>query len=140
MYGRTGDTCPNWHGGITELNQHLRNLITPWITDSMKQCNFKCVLSGDKNWQVHHLKGFNIIVKQTLEELNLPIKPIIGDYTQQEMINIETRCLQLHYELLGVCLEKSLHTLFHCNYGYGENTPEQFEEFKTRYLSGEFKE
>jgi DNA-directed RNA polymerase subunit M/transcription elongation factor TFIIS len=131
-----GENNRNWYGGITELNKHLRRLITPWVVDSMKQCNFKCTLSGDKDWQVHHLKGFSIIVKQTLDELKLPIKPNIGDYTQQEMNDIDTKCLQLHYELLGVCLDKTLHALFHSHYGFGDNTIEQFNEFKIRYQSG----
>jgi len=140
-FGKIGKDSINWKGGITQLSEHLRKLIIPWITDSMKQCNFKCIITNSEDWHVHHLTSFNIIVRRTMDELKLPIHQNIGDYTTQELNDINTRCLQLHYKYgLGVCLDKTLHALFHSQYKFGDNTPEQFQEFQQRYLSGEFKE
>lgn len=39
----------------------------------------------------------------------------------------------------GILIRSDLHYLFHFLYGKKKNTPSQFEEFKSRYLSGEFK-
>lgn len=139
---RKGSGNSNWQGGISQLNHHLRKIISPWVSDSMKQCNFSCIITGEKTkWHVHHITSFNTIVAETLEYLNLPIKPIVGDYTEQEITLINNKCLQLHYHYgLGVCVREDLHTLFHCHYGYGNNTPEQWHSFVVRWEAGEFNE
>lgn len=134
----SGENSWLWKGGITELNTHLRQTILPWVWDSYKQGDNICILTGSKDIEVHHKTSFNLIVRETLDYLKLPIKPNIGDYTQQEITDIDNKCLQLHIDYgLGVCLDKTLHTLFHSLYGRGDNTPEQFEEFIQRYKSGE---
>lgn len=136
---RLGNQNGNWKGGICDLNHHLRQLISPWVWDSLKEGHRKCILTGSKDIEVHHKTSFNSIVRETLDYLKLPIKSNIGYYTQQELTDINNKCLQLHIDYgLGVCLDKTLHTLFHSLYGRGDNTPEQFEEFVQRYKSGEF--
>jgi hypothetical protein len=128
-------------GGITPLHNYIRGKINQWNEDSMKACNYKCVLSGKRFDTVHHLYGFNTILFEALEILDLPIYDMINKYSNEELNNIEIICLELHYKYgLGVCLSKPIHDLFHKIYSKGDNTPEQFEEFSTRYRNFEFDE
>lgn len=131
-----------YNGGFTALSTHLRSVILPWVKDSMEKCSFKCILTKEgRNWNVHHLYGFNLIVKEVLELLKINLRKHVFDYTEEEITLINNKCLQLHYEYgLGVCIREDLHTLFHSLYGKGDNTPEQFYEFIDRYKAGEFNE
>lgn len=130
----------HWQGGKTTLTTYLRDMINPWKLDSMKNCGFLCVLSGEKrNWKIHHLHSFSKIVDETFNELKLDIKPNIGDYTDEEIESISQKILQIHYRYpLGLCIREDLHKLFHSLYGNRSNTPKDFEEFKLRYQAGEF--
>jgi len=66
------------------------------------------------------------------------VKPRVEDFTREELKKLSDECLEIHYRYsLGVCLTDEIHNLFHAIYGYGDNTPEQFEEFK-RCFSNEF--
>ena len=126
-------------GGITPLQNYLRDKIDQWKKDSMKSCGYKCVISYGRFDTVHHLYGFNMILLESLSILDLPIYKIIADYSVEELSNIEKTFIELHYKYgFGVCLSKEIHNLFHHFYSKGDNTPEQFEEYKKRYDLGEF--
>ena len=135
-----GDRTPNWKGGVTELNHYLRDLLSEWKYKSLEKHGFKCAITRmhNEDIQIHHLTSFNTIVSTTLNRLSLPIKKQISDYTKEELESIKENFLLQHEEQLGVPLRRELHTLFHNAYGYGSNTPEQFDEFKIRYRIGEF--
>jgi hypothetical protein len=67
------------------------------------------------------------------------MRKTIGDYSEEERILIYDMLNKLHIKYgLGVCLSKLVHKVFHDSYGYYNNTPEQFEEFKQRYKNFEF--
>lgn len=128
----------NWKGGITALLFYLRGILKQWKQDSMKECNYKCVITGKPFANIHHLYSFSQIVQDTLAELNLPVHSTIAEYSEDELKQISDKFIEIHYRYpLGVCLSKEIHNLFHKEYGKN-NTPEQFEEFKQRYYYGEF--
>ena len=104
-----------------------------WKIDSMKQCDFKDVIDGGDFDVIHHLFSFNFIVDEVFKELQFPYHKEIEEYSTLELDMIATTTLKLHYKYpLGVCLSNENHSLFHSEYGYGNNTPEQFEEFKNK--------
>lgn len=67
------------------------------------------------------------------------VKDTMDDYSDEELkdILITFREKQSKYPL-GVCLSKEIHMLFHHNYGYGYNTPEQWEDFVSNYKNGKY--
>lgn len=131
----------NWNGGITELRDYLRKTIDEWKYNSLKAHEFRCAISNEKaqDLQVHHLTPFHAIRDEVLNELGLPIYENIGDYEESELSRIVEMVQKRHREELGVPLRYHIHRLFHSEYG-NNATPEDFEEFKLRYNSGEFDE
>lgn len=126
----SGENAWNWKGGISPLTMHLRCCITQWKNDSKRASNYKCVISGEKFKHIHHIYGFDLILRETLEIEKLELKPTFSDYTADELRRLENTCSDLHKKYgLGVALSESEHTLFHQKYGYGENNPSQWAEF-----------
>ena len=113
-----GKDSPNYNPNITDEERETRNqrlLIIGYkeFRDKVyKRDNYTCQLTGIKGHSlvVHHLNGYNWDKKHRLDENN------------------------------AITLTREIHNLFHKIYGKGNNTKEQFEEFKNRYHNGEFKE
>lgn len=133
----SGKNSRNWKGGISNLAEHLRCHILLWKKDSMKNCNYKCTITGEKFDVIHHLYNFSDILQETMDTLCLPIYQEINKYTDIELKLIDAKCLELHYKYgLGVCLTNEEHNLFHSIYSKHNNTPQQYDEFrKMRLLS-----
>jgi len=138
---RRGETSPLWKNGITNISNYLRECITDWKINSIKNCDFKCVVTGGKFDVIHHLTPHSIIVREAHKNLGIEIRPIIGAYSNRELKSLikETEVLHNKYGY-GVCLKSSIHTLFHRTYGYKDNTPDQFYEFKEKYINGDYEE
>jgi hypothetical protein len=137
----SGENHWNWKGGISGLSSYLRDKIKQWIFESLKENDFKCYLTGinDRTLIVHHEYGFNLMIKDVLKELKLPIYKIMNEYSDEELEQIEKLTIDKHYKMgYGKPMVSVLHDIFHQEYGIGNNTPKQFKEFEIRLKQGEF--
>lgn len=145
-FHHSGHRCNKCHLNIIKddliypTSRYLRDYTIDWKMRSMKECDFKCVLTGGNFDAVHHLHSFHLIVKETFKNVGITFKPDISGYKDEEIQLIVAELLRLHdFYGNGVCLRKDVHKLYHSIYGYVNNV-EQFEEFKNRWMNGEFKE
>ncbi len=138
---RFGELNPNYKGGISALSQELRRNILQWKLDSVQNANYKCFFSGERFDDIHHLYSFDNIVKDTLNETGLPLYDNISWYAQEELQRLIDKCLEIHYRHpLGVCMKEKYHIKFHLEFGYGNNTPDQFYQFIENYYDGKYKD
>lgn len=122
-----------------KLKTYIRKHNYQWRKDSIKNCNSKCVISGEPFKDVHHLYSFDLILDEFLKEENLT-EVNFNEYTEKDLQDIaEKFYIKQNTYPLGVCLSKKLHMKFHSIYGYGKNTISQFNDFQNRVLTGEIK-
>lgn len=120
-----------------DLTKFLRGQIYQWKKRSMENCNFKCVLTGSKDFAIHHIISFNIIIKDFISEYDIAVKDDFEDYTVDELNKLSEDFVKYHDKYcLGVCVEKSLHMTFHKMYG-DINDEEQWNLFVKKYNEGE---
>lgn len=104
--------------------------------ESMKNCNYKCVLTGSKDFVIHHKYGFANIVNETIEEYNIEIKDY-KNYTQEELEDILEKFQIVHSRYpLGVCIRKDIHLLYHSIYSKCVNTEDQWNQFVSDFENG----
>lgn len=125
----------------SDISKYLRGQLQDWKTKSMKMCNYQCVLTGSKDFHIHHLYSFNQIVSDFFDNNpGFKIKDF-KDYTQEELGDLTSAFIAEHNKHpLGVCVKKSIHDLFHSVYGRYCNTQEQWERFSDNYKKGLYKD
>ena len=122
------------YSNYESLSKFFRGHIQDWKNESMKFCNYKCIFTGSKDFRIHHLVGFNIIVSDTLFELDKEGKlksKKMSDYSKEELSYFLSKFQDKHdtYSPLGICLRTDIHNLFHQIYGSGGNLDNQFNCF-----------
>lgn len=126
----------------TNIMNFFRAHIYEWKEQSMKKCNYCCILTGSKDFEIHHLYSFNSICDEVfskLEELSKLKSNNIQDYSKEELDEILTIFKDTHNKYpLGICIRKDIHKLFHKIYGQGGNTPEQWYNFVEKYKNKEY--
>jgi len=121
------------------LSEFIRRNNLDWKYNSMKNCNYKCIITNERFDDIHHVYGLNLILNEVLLFLNIEIKNKMDDYFDKELSSIlyTFRDFQNKYPL-GVCLKKEIHNEFHSMFGFGNNTLEQWDNFLLYYKNKSF--
>ena len=105
----SGENAPNWNPNKTKKDRVVeRNYpeYMEFVRIVLARDNYTCQCCGKHgvDLDVHHLDGYNWCIEKRTDETN------------------------------GITLCKNCHSNFHANYGYGDNTKEQFEEWFGRTI------
>lgn len=120
-----------------DVKRFIRGNIGEWKADSMRACGYRCVLTGDGDFHIHHVYGLAMIFDEIVEENNIVLKENFVDYTKEELEYILQKFIKKQSEYpLGVCVRKDIHRLFHKMYGH-HATPEMWDRFVQKYKKGE---
>lgn len=117
------------------LYNYIRQRLVPWRNKVREEHDYTCEITGSRsNIVVHHIRSFNLLLEECIDILNFPIYDDFGLYTQEQLDYFMESFLELQ-ELYGayVCISESVHKNFHKQYGYGDNTLEQWNEFIKNY-------
>lgn len=121
------------------IHDYLRANNMFWKQEAMKNSNYKCVISGTRFDDIHHIYSFNLIVSEVIELLDIDLQKSMDDFSKDELkeILLTFRNIQSSYPI-GVCLSKEIHQLFHDLYGYGNTTEKEWNEFVTNYKNNKY--
>lgn len=124
------------------LSKVFRGHIQDWKNKSMNACNYKCIFTNSKNFIIHHIVGFNVILAELYEKLeseNILKSIYVEDYDKETINYMINEFIKIHNKYpLGVCIRYDIHDLFHSIYGAGGNTQEQWNAFVAKYNNHEF--
>lgn len=102
----------------------------------MENCNWQCVITGSKDFEIHHLYSVSNILSDIMSKYNI-LEKQIEEYTQDELNNITQLFIEEQSKHpLGICVRKDIHALFHKLYGKYYNTPEQWYQFQKDLCEG----
>lgn len=125
---------------MANINTYVRRRIEDWKNKYRESCNYTCAITGKRsNIIVHHIRSFNLLIKETIDTLDFQLKDDPNEYTQEELTEFVEVFMDIqNYYNAYVCITEDIHKLFHKEYGYGDNTEEQWEEFVTNYHNGKY--
>lgn len=136
-----------YKGGITPISIYLRSLpiVVKWVEDAKENVNYTCELIGKQCYvETHHIKPFCELVMEAHVLNSIQIKEIVADYTEEELKLLIAYITKWHQDFSNaIVLSKEVHYYFHNVFMKGkgrESSVEDVEEFKQRYLNGEFKD
>lgn len=130
----------NYKGGESEVLDYFRKNIKFWKVEVMKKYKNRCALTNSKDdCVIHHIKSFNTIIKESCEELNIPLERKIKDYDSETFEKLKEKVFSKHTVDNGILLQRKVHNKFHAIYGKGNNTKEQFQDFVDKHYKGKIK-
>lgn len=117
------------------LKKYIRCRLTPWRDRVRELNNYTCSLTGVRtNIIVHHIRGFNLLLYEAIKNLDLPIYEDISKYSQSQLDELLNEFLEIQESYHSyICINEDIHIEFHKEYGYGNNTEEQWNEFVNKY-------
>jgi hypothetical protein len=118
----------------------IRGNLTYWKIASMEECNYKCIVTGERFDEIHHLYSLRNMIEEATNNLGIKFHLDISNYSKEEIDKIIYETVNLHFSKygLGVCLKKEIHEIYHKAYGYKNNTTEEFYLFLHKYYNGEY--
>lgn len=123
------------------LSKYIRGNIYKWKIDSMKSCNYRCIFTGKKDFEIHHLYNVCSILNDIIVENNFTVYDNFSDYPDEDLKCILNAFIKKQTEYpLGVCISKNIHILFHSLYGQYNNTPKQWYQFENDFRNGVYDE
>lgn len=132
-----GEKNGRWKGGASALIGQLRRDIIDWKKASSEFCNYRCIFTGGRFQNIHHIISFNSLLDKALDITCLERRSKISDYSKEEYENLKTCLIELHNQtLLGACLCEELHELFHKEYTYYDSTIDDFMDFTRKVIDG----
>lgn len=124
--------CTNNYDGLAE---YIRSRLYGWKNEVRKQNNYTCAITGTRsNVVVHHIYGFNLLLAETIDNLQLDVYKDLSKYSDEQLDRLVDEFLSLQ-EYYGqyICISEKVHKHFHNIYGYGNNTKQQWDEFVNTY-------
>jgi len=117
------------------LKKYVRCRLTTWRDNIRELNNYTCQLTGIRtNIVVHHIRSFNLLFLETIKALNFPIYDDISNYNQEQLDEFLNMFLEIQENYNSyICINEDIHKRFHKEYGYGDNTEEQWDEFINKY-------
>ena len=132
-----GEKNGRWKGGSSELIEQLRRDIINWKKSSAEFCDYKCIFTGGRFKNIHHIISFNSLVEQSLHELKLDRRENISQYSSDEYNDLKNKVIEVHMQTFyGACMCEELHTLFHKEFTYYDSTLDDFIKFSERIIDG----
>lgn len=116
------------------LNHFIARHENSWRKESIDNWGELCILSGEQFEDVHHLYSRNLMVDEVGKYFNLSDDFDICQCDKNFRDKIIDKYKQIvSQHPLGVPLTEEVHVKFHTFYGFGNNTPEQFLDFVSKF-------
>ena len=124
---------------LKNIDDYIRSNNEKWKIKIRKKCNYKCIFSGSKNIEIHHIFPFHSILKNVFTELGY-------DYSKEYIlteIQVKEICDKFYKKQdeldSGVCIDKNIHKLFHSLYSYDKFTEYDWNNFKDDLKTDKYK-
>lgn len=133
--GQIGSNNPSWKGGSSPVILALRRCIDDWRYNLFNKNGHICEVTGEHTYDlvVHHMYSFAAIVRASANEVGIPLRENVSDYSSDEW-NTLLKCVVKNNELYAdpVVMRADVHKAFHmfCGGFQKPTTHEQLDIFK----------